>query len=186
MHKEFACHHSPVLKAAFNSNFLEGQTQLYTLQDPGETTGRLFVHWLYFQQLDILDHDDWESKDKEDVGLSLVELWTLADKLLAPRLQNQIIQKMYRIMQQDEGCLPIPVLEYVYEHTPSDCALRRFILHHCACYMKPEAYIEAPEKFPKEMLLELAVVYATKLNVEDVEKALGMGTDWAQYQVMEK
>ena len=39
IHKEFACYVSPVFDAAFNSNFVEGQTQTYKLDD---TTPRAF------------------------------------------------------------------------------------------------------------------------------------------------
>ncbi|TVY41599.1 hypothetical protein LOCC1_G007765 [Lachnellula occidentalis] len=58
VHKEFACHYSPVLKAAFNSDFIEGQTQTYVLEDIGPygiETFTLFVKWLYTQKLDLLE-----------------------------------------------------------------------------------------------------------------------------------
>ena len=185
VHKEFAVYHSPVLKAAFNSDFIEGQTQTYTLKEPSEITGRLLVHWLYFQQLDIIDHDDWELNGDSDEDLALMQLWILADKLIIPRLQNEVTRKMHQLAL-DEKYVPRNSLPYLYENTPKDSLLRRFVVDLCACYMKPETYSEEHEEFPKEMLLELAVVYATKLDVSDVEKALGMGTDWAQYQVEEK
>ncbi|KAK0126627.1 hypothetical protein ONS95_008213 [Cadophora gregata] len=54
VHKYFACHYSPVFDAAFNGNFLEGQTQEYKIQDVDEETVRLLVHWLYTQTLDTM------------------------------------------------------------------------------------------------------------------------------------
>jgi hypothetical protein len=50
---EFACHYSPVLNAAFNSSFLEGQTQTYRLEDIGLSAFRLLVQWLYSQNIDL-------------------------------------------------------------------------------------------------------------------------------------
>lgn len=50
---EFACHYSPVLKAAFNSSFLEGQTQTYRLEDISPSAFRLLVQWLYGQNIDL-------------------------------------------------------------------------------------------------------------------------------------
>lgn len=55
---EFACYHSPVLNAAFNSDFEEGRTQTYYLQDIRKSTFQLFVRWLYTQRVDI-DLDDY-------------------------------------------------------------------------------------------------------------------------------
>lgn len=41
VHKDFVCHYSPVLKAAFESDFIEGQTQSYRLKDTSERTVKL-------------------------------------------------------------------------------------------------------------------------------------------------
>jgi hypothetical protein len=43
VHKSFIYHASPVLKAAFSSNFTEGQTQRYVLEDITEEAFQLFV-----------------------------------------------------------------------------------------------------------------------------------------------
>ncbi|CAL3961946.1 unnamed protein product [Diplocarpon coronariae] len=45
-HTDFACHHSPVVKAAFNDNFWEAQTQMYKLEDASREA-ILLNHWLY-------------------------------------------------------------------------------------------------------------------------------------------
>ena len=47
VHREFASHYSPVLKAAVNSKFSEGQTQTYRLQETTDRAIRLLVHWFY-------------------------------------------------------------------------------------------------------------------------------------------
>ena len=51
--REFACYHSKVLNTAFNSNFIEGQTQTYRLEDTTPGTFKLLVQWLYMQKLKI-------------------------------------------------------------------------------------------------------------------------------------
>ncbi|KAH7417462.1 hypothetical protein BKA64DRAFT_702229 [Cadophora sp. MPI-SDFR-AT-0126] len=43
VHKEFACYHSSVFRAAFNSNFVEGQTQTYRIEDTSAGAFRLLV-----------------------------------------------------------------------------------------------------------------------------------------------
>ena len=45
MHKDFACHFSPVLKAAFKSGFIEGQKQEYRVDEDDEEIVRLLVEW---------------------------------------------------------------------------------------------------------------------------------------------
>jgi hypothetical protein len=113
VHKEFACHYSPVLNAAFNSQFIEGQTQTYRLEDTMEGTFRLFVQWLYYQQLELLqlqdgefDHDLASDEDKRLFGL-----WILTDKLGAPHLQNLAIESIEKIHYKTErlGHQPSPL-----------------------------------------------------------------------------
>lgn len=69
VHNELACHYTPVLKAAFESNFIEGQTQTYKLQDTTKGAVRLLVQWLYPQKLDTIEltesHITDSNKDKE-------------------------------------------------------------------------------------------------------------------------
>ncbi|TVY34855.1 hypothetical protein LSUB1_G005411 [Lachnellula subtilissima] len=163
VHKEFACYHSPVLKAALNSNFIEGQTQTYTLKEPRETTGRVFVHWLYSQQL--LDHDDWEPKKLQDKHLILIQLHMLADKLRIPRLQNAIIHLLHQHVQESKLLL-ISTLKFVYKETETGSLLRHNV--------------------PEEMLRELALEYQTSFRIGETEKAFGTGTNWRQYHVLEK
>ena len=79
VHKEFACHYFPVLKAAFNSEFIEGQTQTYVLEEVTEPVARLLVDWLYTQKLDICRYENDHPKRVEE-GLSLCRLWVLAGK----------------------------------------------------------------------------------------------------------
>jgi BTB/POZ domain len=47
IHKEFACRGSAVFEKAFNSAFIEGQTQTYKLEDVTPNTFRFFSEWLY-------------------------------------------------------------------------------------------------------------------------------------------
>jgi hypothetical protein len=44
IHKDVACFYSPVFKAAFNSQFIEGEEQKYRLEDTNPRTVRLLIH----------------------------------------------------------------------------------------------------------------------------------------------
>ncbi|PMD39677.1 hypothetical protein L207DRAFT_583537 [Hyaloscypha variabilis F] len=44
IHKDVACFYSPVFKAAFNSQFIEGEEQKCRLEDTNPRTVRLLIH----------------------------------------------------------------------------------------------------------------------------------------------
>ncbi|KAH9215304.1 hypothetical protein DL95DRAFT_249351, partial [Leptodontidium sp. 2 PMI_412] len=111
VHKDFACHYSPVLEAAFNGNFIEGQTQEYKFYDTGEEATRLLVHWLYTQKLDT-------------IVLTLIELWVLCERLIIPRLQNAIIHEI-QCVTEHTNTIPVSCFKYIYENTASNNPLRR-------------------------------------------------------------
>jgi len=52
-HKDLTCNVSPVFKAAFNSEFLEGASQRYNLEDSSEDAVRLLIKWFYSHELDL-------------------------------------------------------------------------------------------------------------------------------------
>ena len=144
VHEEFARHHSPVLRAAFDSKFIEGITKTYRL-DTTERAVRLLVNWMYTEKLDVQQLGDNPPANDTDAAahedFSLVELWVLADKLLIPRLA------------------------YVYEHTEAGSPLRKLFVEQCAYERLPSKLEQNPDLFPKEMLLELApLLYSRSRN----------------------
>ncbi|PMD43738.1 hypothetical protein L207DRAFT_621503 [Hyaloscypha variabilis F] len=98
VHKTLACNASPVLKAAFNSTFVEGQTQIYTMEDIDPGVFESLVKWLYTRKLIHEFYTIFRIYDKPDKqelirGLHegaqrLAGLWVLADRLLIPRLHH--------------------------------------------------------------------------------------------------
>ncbi|KAN0122681.1 hypothetical protein V8E51_001007 [Hyaloscypha variabilis] len=142
VHKEFVTHYSPVLRAAFSSDFIEGQTQTYRLEDTTEEAVRLLIHWIYTQKLDITKFDDWkpapESPERFAIRKqndSLANLWVLAEKLFIPQLLNLAIEEIEDIRVCSRS-IPLSVCRYAdkYERIGAD--------------------------FPQEMLIDLATVYA--------------------------
>jgi len=81
-----------VLDKAFNSEFKEGRTQKYKLEDTNPDKFRVFVQWLYNQTLtyiyceeDVKIYSEDHSTGCEKETISRIELW----KLLIPQLQNK-------------------------------------------------------------------------------------------------
>jgi hypothetical protein len=127
--EEFACHYSPVLKAAFNSGFIEGQTQTYRLEDTTEGAVQMLVKWICTQRLNVLEFD--EMIDGNPRSPCIASLWVLADKLLIPRLQNAAMSGLFQLRRHTK-VVPTHALRYVFENTPQGSPLHRFILHQCA------------------------------------------------------
>lgn len=172
VHKDFACHYSPVFKAAFHSQLIEGVTQTYILQDTTPAAIRLLVHWLYTQKVHLpVAEEDREDVSDRDRSIWLAELWVLGDKLLVPRLQNEVLSSMLRLkVQRLNLLLSLGTIKYIYSHTSSGSQLRRFVVHLCI-YCRKAACYEDPSRFsyfPKEMLAE-ALLLAIE-NMRDPAK----------------
>ena len=86
----------------------------------------------------------------------------MADKLLCLSLQNLVIWELERLRKRFHT-ISTHCLNYVYENTEPESPLRMLFLHWCAFNMVESRFQEKPEHFPKEMLLELAVVQSRAL-----------------------
>lgn len=87
VHKNLATHYSPFFEKAFNSGFVEGQTQEMVLEDVEADIFGYVVNWLYTQKI---IHPD----DEEIQLLEFAKLWVLAGRFLIPRLQNKAIRRI--------------------------------------------------------------------------------------------
>jgi len=157
------------LKAAFNSQFIEGQTQTYRLEDTTEGTFRLFVQWLYYQQLEILQlqDDDVDDDLTIDEDKSLFGLWILADKLGAPRVQNLVIESIEKYHEKATA-IPTLHLRYIYDNTSVCSLLRRYMVDLCRKYALPKSYIDQSERFPYAFLIDLAASNITQDEESDI------------------
>ncbi|KAH6709027.1 hypothetical protein BKA61DRAFT_579107 [Leptodontidium sp. MPI-SDFR-AT-0119] len=182
VHKDFACHYPPVLKATFDNDFLEGKSQTYKFPEADEATMSFLVHWFYTQELivDSLVENKWNNKEMRPH----IKLWILADSLLLPRLQNTVVEKIIQV-QDTFGKTAVNCLPYIYENTAVGNPLRQLMLHRCACIMRAEFYTDKPEYYPKEMLLELAVIACDARNHPVLMKQTGHKSDPSQYKVAE-
>ncbi|KAL2066896.1 hypothetical protein VTL71DRAFT_1320 [Oculimacula yallundae] len=94
VHKNVICPASPFFFAAFNGQFIEGQTQKMTFQDINPSHFELLIHWLYTGELKA------EFRYGADVAEILVKLWEMAERFLIPTLQNQIVDELFNAMHQ--------------------------------------------------------------------------------------
>jgi hypothetical protein len=169
--------------AAFNSNFKEGQTQTYHLEDTSEDAVRLLVFWIYSQNLN-LPLEEAESWDFTREIQALCSLWVLADKLIIAALQNAVIEKINAISLRD-SIIPTFCIQYIYQNTAVRSPLRQLMLTYCAySSFATSYYTDNSHQFPKEMLLELTALLIDELPPGHAAKRLNR-KDMSRFKVSE-
>lgn len=163
IHKEFACRHSRVFDKAFNSDFIEGRTQTYTLKDVTPDVFRFISQWLYQEKITLAVHDERKSNEPANQhhwgkcsaqDLLLVELWILADRFCIERLQNVIIDNMLRI-QRKCGPMDFPCYFRIYEGTEQGSPLRQFAVDQVARLSQPKRIVGNLASYPHDMHVDL-------------------------------
>jgi hypothetical protein len=175
------------LRAAFNSNFVEGKTQTYRIEDTTEEAFRLVVQWLYSQKLVLLQHTPNHPLLEDVTHLSgmaedesLVELWVLAAKLKIPKLQNAAIDSMEWI-RLHTGKIPSSfIINYAYQCTTAGSPLRKYVLAVCSLVRNEQFSMFAME-FSHELLIELACFFKKRESIGVRNKQIVMG----EYHVSE-
>jgi hypothetical protein len=127
VHKAIACHHSRMLDKAFNSPFIEGQTQTITIKDfyfP-DAFGAV-QSWMYMQTPKGLQEENWACSFTQRLCIS----WVFADRLIMPKMQNEIMRAL-----KAEGKNPIHLAGWLYKNTPPESKLRRWFVQHSAALM---------------------------------------------------
>jgi hypothetical protein len=179
VHKEVACRGSPVLEAAFNSTFIEGQTQTYAL-DADKDVCRMFVQWLYTRKVKLLvHHEDLETwtarlpppfsegkctrcgiddKEHDDTStlqnLMLLKLWVLADNLLIPSLKHYVVQILCSLGIYCYALCSMH-LEYIYDITLPGDALRKLVVDQRCYSIRAGEDPKVDVYTPHQMLLDI-------------------------------
>jgi len=182
IHKEVASY-SPVLKAAFNSDFLEGQTQTYILEDASVGGFQLVTQWLYRQAFkSLFTKEELDKMAALPVNCPLprdeqhrifarqshlVDAYEVGDYLQLPRLQNLILDEIEELRLR-WGSLLIGSLHYLYERRPQGDGLRELAFEECRRFIDAEVFLlENEVLFPKEFLLDC--VKADRINRGQVD-----------------
>lgn len=204
VHKEFACHYSPVFKAAFNSQFIEGQTQTYRLEDTTPEVFQLLVQWLYCQTFDLITEDEEDQSefgndtgsessgdsvdegdlsDFEKTSMKLCQLWVLADRLQLPRLQNLAIDQLHRESRREYSVSTEP-LHYIYNNTAVGSPLRQIFIHKCALDMAPRGWrMKYSKSYPQEFLFGVLACMSEQLGDQN---AFTENHSMKEYHVIER
>ncbi len=121
-----------MLDKAFNSEFKEGRTQKYELEDTNPDTFRVLVQWLYSQKLTSIHHED-DTEDRSHyvncrkVVTSQIELWVLAEKLFIPQLQNEVMTCLRHVSITCTWPFEL-LLNHIYQNKSEKSPLHRFVV----------------------------------------------------------
>jgi len=175
VHKTFVCHYSPVLRAAFNSTFLESQTQTYGLDNISREAFQFFAEWLYMQKIDVVqlrEEYDRAPENKAEQGkeeFALHELWVFGDKFSIPALQN-LAMKAINDISNKWNMISTEYMQYVWANTQVDSPLRRYYMKRCVYSLGENFVKEEPSSFTLEILVDLTS-YLMSLRTREVGAA---------------
>ncbi|KAK0129756.1 hypothetical protein ONS96_000310 [Cadophora gregata f. sp. sojae] len=146
MHTTIACYHSPVLDRAFNGTFNEGQTQTVKIDVFAPyCTCAAVQSWTYTQRT-----ASWKEEWGSRYHLRLFFTWILADRLIMPNLQFDVMALLI-------GCsIPLCLLDWIYENSSPDSKLRSFVVDSCGKNMyRTDKQTWLAAKTPVELLLDI-------------------------------
>lgn len=147
VHKEFICYYSPFFDAAFNGSFIEGASQALDLEDVEPAIFALLVGWIYSQTV--------PPQDAYIPRSALCALWVLADRLLIPKLQNEVIVALDIASTHFTSARPTGAAStWVYQKTTSRSPLRRYLTHLVAA-APPNSKEPKLELYPTELLIDV-------------------------------
>lgn len=121
--KEFAAHEGHLSDSLFFRNALkkewrEGQTRKIELPDDEPETVRLYLHFLYTQQVpDDLIFSDW------------ARLYVFGQKVLDRHLKNAVLQVLLQEVQTiDDDFFVAEAVNIIYDGTPSESMGRKLLV----------------------------------------------------------
>ncbi|TVY71184.1 hypothetical protein LSUE1_G008211 [Lachnellula suecica] len=173
VHKEHACHYSPVLNKAFTSEFIEGSTKIYKMEEEYPEAFRHFVQWMYKQKINNLMSNNKVSSGKTEEETTrlvdeqnqqttdLINLWLLADILNIPQLQNTAMECL--IYSGPPNARFIGSLsEDIYERSGPDSKIRQMMAEICAWGMSGSEVKECGAEWDKDFLVDVLALVKTE------------------------
>lgn len=141
------------------------------MQDDTPGAFRALVQWLCSQKLphihDQQDFSHYHTKSYQESHhafcgrqiVSHIQLWVLAEKLLIPQLQDEVL---YLLNTVGQTChLPfIYSLHGIYANTSEDSPLRRFVVNLLAWSLESDKYKRKSDLSPNAFLIDLATVFS--------------------------
>ncbi|KAG9238593.1 hypothetical protein BJ875DRAFT_480259 [Amylocarpus encephaloides] len=153
-----------ILKAAFESSFIEGLTQTYTIEDVRPDIFQLLVQWIYTKNFDgLLTAHDARVPVLAEVPVGspvfahqryFTHLWTLADRLAIQALQNTAMKGLVRHHEKYD-LIGTSTFRLVYENPAKGSPLRQRCID-AACE-RNNSDLKKMGSYPKKLLGGMAM-----------------------------
>jgi hypothetical protein len=172
MHKDHLCAASMYFKLALEGKFQEAALGEVTLNEINIGPFGVFNEWLYTGKITEvvyeekrLTREEMYIKDRPSFS-QLLEVWHLADYLLAPKLQNYITDMM---MDKYKRRLVAPFADfsYVYKTTQKGSLMRKFMVDLCVWRMRGQGeniYRQRIDYIPREMAVDLLIALTQRVE----------------------
>lgn len=99
--------------------------------------------------------------------LDLIKLWTLADYLQVPKLQNTAMDYMWQKKERPEGYPTIKAYHLAYEILPPDSPVQRFLVLLAAGYLETGRFAELPSAMVLDLAIFLNDKYPDRIRIRD-------------------
>ncbi|CZT42869.1 uncharacterized protein RSE6_02821 [Rhynchosporium secalis] len=180
LHKEVVCRHSKVVKSAFESAFVEDQTQIYRLRESTKEAVTYLMQYMCSQKLEIAILRDYFastsiSEELEQlICTALIEAWVLGDLLCIPQLHNFALVAFEDISNKTSNVL-MKCCDVAYRLTSPGRVLRKFFVHTCIFNIAPGWFEITPNtgELAKELLVDIISYMRSKVyqNMSKKERA---------------
>lgn len=150
------------------------------LEDTNPTAFGVFVTWLYTQNI----CRDSEGTMKNDITwyTVLIDLWILADTILAPRLQNHTLEAIDEARVAYRR-IPRLLFHQIYNGTSQGSMLRRYLIDYCVNSPRETAEVD---NHPPQLLVDIINEIRSQTRAQGKTRRWQVrDEDWTKYLVDE-
>ena len=131
VHRRRLCDTSGFFRAAFTSQFKEGQSQSMDLPEDNPHVFDCFMQWLYKHNYTV---PEWPKEDDPEEGewpflMSTIQLLSFSDKYDIPSLKKCILDAMKAYSLQDRRIRPpsLRAIRYAYDNSHRNSGIRKLL-----------------------------------------------------------
>jgi hypothetical protein len=169
VHKDLICHHSEYFRTAYNGQWKESESGV-ALEDVETEVFKIFLHWLYAQDLpDTLRDLSLISGvgDGQLSQLSLIQACVFGDRFLAPRFK-QHAHNMYVDLNPNE--LPYyNNIKYAFQHLNEGDPLLTFFVDLQCIFWSPT--FDSDDEVNDRALLPVEFLVRVMLRFQELKKS---------------
>lgn len=135
IHTKLLCTASPFFDRALNGNFTEAASQEVTLEEEAPELFEYFFDWLYNNAFSSRTNDESESRSDYFVDHLELEIYLMADRLMAQELQMSTLNELCAIFHHDAPTIPSPDFVSALFETPGPRALQLHVVDHVTYWL---------------------------------------------------